>query len=315
MSDRFLVTGALGCIGAWTLRTLVREGVPAVGFDLGTDTGRLELIMDEPELGRVELVRGDVTDLDAVERALDEHAITHVIHLAAMLIPLAKADPPRGAQVNVLGTVNVFEAVKRRRDRVRGLAYASSAAVYSGTAVRLTEDAPPEPATHYGVHKLANEGTARVYWADDGVPSVGLRPYVVYGPGRDQGLTAEPTLAMAAAARGEPYRIAFGGRVQLHYAPDAARAFVDAARRSEEGGALVANLGGPATHVSEIVAAIEAAAPEAAGSIRFDDTPLPFPEEFEGTVHPAPVTPLSEAVRETVELFRARLRAQKSSVS
>ncbi len=315
MSDRFLVTGALGCIGAWILRTLAREGVPAVGFDLSRERHRLELIMDEPELDWVELVRGDVTDLDAVERALDEHAITHVIHLAAMLIPLAKANPPRGARVNVVGTVNVFEAVKRRRERVRGLAYASSAAVYSGTYARLPEDAPPSPATHYGVHKLANEGTARVYWADDRVPSVGLRPYVVYGPGRDQGLTADPTLAMAAAASGEPYRIAFGGRVQLHYAPDAARAFIDAAHGSEEGGALVANLGGPATHVSEIVAAIEAAAPEAAGSITFDDAPLPFPEQFDAVARPAPITPLRDAVRETVELFRARLRAQKSSVS
>lgn len=305
MSDRFLVTGALGCIGAWTLRTLVREGVPAVGFDLGTDTRRLELVMTPDELARVELVRGDVTDLPAVERALDEHGITRVIHLAAMLVPMAAADPPRGALVNVVGTVNVFEAAKRRG--LRGLAYASSAAVYGGAGGTLPEDAPPAPATHYGVHKLANEGTAGVYWADGGVPSVGLRPYVVYGPGRDQGLTAGPTLAMEAAARGERYRIGFGGRVQLHYAPDAARAFVDAARRSEQGGALVANLGGPATHVSEIVAAIEAVVPEAAGSITFDDAPLPFPEAFEGTAHPAPVTPLRDAVRETVEHFRARL--------
>ena len=99
---------------------------------------------------------------------------------------------------------------------------------------------------------------------------------------------------MEAAARGEPYRIGFGGRLQMHYAPDAARAFVDGARRSEEGGALVANLGGPAVHVSDIVEAIEAAAPEAAGTITFDEAPLPFPEEFEGVAHPAPVTPLSE---------------------
>jgi UDP-glucuronate 4-epimerase len=304
--ERFLVTGALGCIGAWTLRLLVRDGVAAVGFDLGTDTRRLELVLEEDELRRVELVRGDVTDLGALERTLDEHGITHVIHLAAMLIPLAKADPPRGALVNVVGTVNVLEAVKRRRGRVRGLAYASSAAVYGGGGGRLPEDAPPAPGTHYGVHKLANEGTARVYWEDDGVGSVGLRPYVVYGPGRDQGLTADPTLATAAAVRGEPFRIGFGGRIQLHYAPDAARALVDGARRSEGGGALVGNLGGPAVGVDEIVAAIVAAVPEAAGSITHAEEPLPFPEEFEGAVHPAPVTPLEDAVRETVEVFRAR---------
>jgi UDP-glucuronate 4-epimerase len=304
--ERWLVTGALGCIGAWILRLLAREGLPAVGFDLGADTRRLRLIMDEDELAGIDLVQGDVTDLAAVERALDEHAVTHVVHLAAMLIPLAKADPPRGAHVNVVGTVNVFDAVKRRRDRIRGLAYASSAAVYGGEeGTTVAEDAPATPTTHYGVHKLANEGTAQVYWADDGVSSVGLRPYVVYGPGRDQGLTADPTLAMAAAARGEGYRIGFGGRLQMHYAPDAARAFVDAARSATEG-AVVGNLGGPPVHVAEVVAAIEAAAPEVGGTITFDDAPLPFPGEFEAVARPAPHTPLEVGVRETIELFRAR---------
>ena len=305
--ERFLVTGALGCIGAWILRALLREGIPAAGFDLGTDTARLALILEPEELERIELLQGDVTNLAAVERALDESGATHVIHLAAMLIPLAKADPPRGAHVNVVGTVNVLEGA-RRRERVRGLSYASSAAVYGPDApTRVAEDAPPSPATHYGVHKLANEGAARIYWADDGVPSLGLRPYVVYGAGCDQGITAEPTLAMAAAARGEPYHIGFGGRVQMHYAPDAARAFIEAARRSEEGGALVANLGGPATGIDEVVVAIEQAAPESAGSITFAEAPLPFPEEFEGHVHPAPVTPLREAVAETIAIFRERL--------
>ena len=61
---------------------------------------------------------GDITDLAAVEAVLDDHAITNVIHLAALQVPFCRADPPRGALVNVVGTVNVFEAVKRagRRD-------------------------------------------------------------------------------------------------------------------------------------------------------------------------------------------------------
>src|SRR6266511_2250281 len=208
LSERFLITGMLGCVGAWVARTLVREGAGVVGFDLGTDLRRLELIMEPNEVARVTLVRGDVTDLASLEQALDEHEITNVIHLAAMLIPLVKADPPRGAHVNVVGTVNVFEAVKRRRDRIRGVAYASSAAVYDrADGAWVAEDARGAPVTHYGVHKQANEGTARIYWLDDELPSVGLRPYVVYGPGRDQGVTAAPTLAMEAAARGDGYHI------------------------------------------------------------------------------------------------------------
>jgi UDP-glucuronate 4-epimerase len=303
MSERFLVTGALGCIGAWVCRTLVRDGVPAVAFDLGTSRHRLELIMSADELEGVTFVAGDVTDLAALERALDEHDITHVIHLAALLIPLAKADPPRGAHVNVVGTVNIFEAVKRRG--LAGLAYASSAAVYDAAdGRRVAENAMGHPVTHYGVHKQANEGTARIYWLDDSIRSTGLRPYIVYGPGRDQGLTAAPTLAMEAAARGEAYRISFGGRSQLHYAPDAAHAFIAAARAPSEGGS-VRNLGGPAVEMAAVIAAIEAAAPEVAGRITHDELTLPFPEEFEaGESLP---TPLEVGVCETVEHFRARL--------
>ena len=115
------------------------------------------------------------------------------------------------------------------------------------------------PRTLYGVYKLANEGTATVYAAGDAAsPSVGLRPFSVYGPGRDQGLTAGPTLAIAAAVRGEPYQIGFGGRTQLHYAPDVARAFVRAAR-SAPGGAQTLNLGGPATAIADFVATGQAA--------------------------------------------------------
>jgi UDP-glucuronate 4-epimerase len=294
MRERWLVTGALGCIGAWTAATLVREGVDVVAFDLGTDDRRLRLIAAPEEVERVTSVHGDLTDLEAVERALAEHEVTHVVHLAALQVPFCRADPVLGAQVNVTGTVNVFEAAKRRGLDTT-IAYASSAAVYD-------ERGDVAPRTLYGVYKLANEGTARIYADDDGVASVGLRPFVVYGPGRDQGLTAGPTLAMEAAVRGEPYRIAFGGRTQLHYAPDVARAFVQAAR-SERAGAETFNLGGPATSIADLVAVIEAAVPGA--EISFDDTPLPFADELPKPWFDSPLTPLDQGVRETVEVFRS----------
>jgi len=200
--ERFLITGALGCIGAWSCAQLVRENVPVVLYDLSTNQDRLELLMSPDELEQLTFVQGDVTDLEQLERTVAEQGITHIVHLAAMLLPLVKADPPRGAAVNVVGTTNVFEAAKRQG--VRGIAYASSAAVYGPNSGPRVEDAG-EPTTLYGVFKLANEGTAQVYFEDDGIGSVGLRPYVIYGPGRDQGLTADPTLAMEAAARGEVF--------------------------------------------------------------------------------------------------------------
>jgi UDP-glucuronate 4-epimerase len=299
--ERWLITGALGCIGSWCCAQLVREGHAVVGFDLGEDRGRARLVMTPEEVSSVKFVRGDITNLAAVEQVLASERITHVIHLAAMLVPLAAADPPRGAQVNVVGTVNVFEAV--RRAGLAGLAYASSAAVYDrADGLKVSEHADGHPVSHYGVHKQANEGTARVYWRDNGVASVGLRPHVVYGPGRDHGMTAGPTLAMAAAVRGERYRIPFGGRAQFQYAPEAAALFIDAARDPSQS-ATVRNLGGPCEHVADVVAAIEAVIPEAAGTITFDEERLlPLPEEMEAQ---RPVrTPLQQGVRETIELLR-----------
>jgi nucleoside-diphosphate-sugar epimerase len=302
--ERWLLTGALGCIGAWCSRQLVREGHRVVGFDLGEERDRAELIMSSEEVGEINYIRGDVADLAAIERALASERITHVVHLAAMLVPLAAADPPRGALVNVVGTVNVFEAVRRRG--LRGLAYASSAAVYDrADGVRVAEDADGHPINHYGVHKQANEGAARVYWRDDGVASVGLRPHIVYGPGRDHGMTAGPTLAMVAAVRGERYEIPFGGRAQFQYAPDAARLFIEAAR-SPGDGAVVRNLGGPSEPVSDVVAAIEQALPESAGTITFnEDVLLPLPEEMDA-VRPVS-TPLAQGARETIELLKGVL--------
>jgi UDP-glucuronate 4-epimerase len=289
VSDRFLVTGALGCIGAWTCRLLVDEGVPVTAFDLGSDPHRLRLIMQPQELDRIDFVTGDITELEAVERALAEHEITNVVHLAALQVPFCKADPVLGARVNVVGTVNVFEAAKRAGLRTT-IAYASSAAVYD-------ERGEIAPRTLYGVYKIANEGTARVYWADDGMASIGLRPFIVYGPGRDQGLTAAPTLAMQAAAHGEPYTIPFGGRTQMHYAPDVARAFVQAARSTPEG-AAVYNLGGEAVALAELARLIGA-------EVEVDEQPLPFPDELPEPWFDTPLTPLADGITQTVELFRS----------
>src|SRR6266508_1461072 len=55
----------------------------------------------------------------------------------------------------------------------------------------ITDDSPPKPATHYGIYKVANEETARVYWEEYKIPSMGFRPLSVYGPGRDFGVTAD----------------------------------------------------------------------------------------------------------------------------
>ena len=128
MTDRFLVTGALGCIGAWVVTNLVNEGTSVTAFDLATQPRRLQLLLSPEQLAQVKFVAGDITSLAAVESALDEHEITHIIHLAALQVPFCRANPPLGAAVNVVGTVNVFDAVKRR-PHIKKIVYASSVAV------------------------------------------------------------------------------------------------------------------------------------------------------------------------------------------
>jgi UDP-glucuronate 4-epimerase len=290
-TDRFLITGALGCIGAWTVRNLVREGVPAVVFDLGRDPHRLKLIMTPDELAQVTFVQGDITDLTALEQALDEHAITHVIHLAALQLPFVKADPPLGARVNVVGTVNVFEAVARRKERIERIIYASSAAVYDAAdagepGAVIQHSTAGHPTSLYGVFKQANEGTARIYWQDHRLASIGLRPATVYGPGRDQGITSAPTKAMFAAV-------------------------VACARTPFEGDEIF-NLHGSVAHMSELVAEIEAAVPESLGQITFAEPGFPSPEEFDATaltelIGTLPHTPLREGVAATIALFREKV--------
>jgi nucleoside-diphosphate-sugar epimerase len=313
-TERFLVTGALGCIGAWTVRNLVREGVPVVVFDLGTDTRRLQWLMTPEELARVQLVQGDITDLARLEQALDQYAISHIIHLAALLLPACKANPILGAQVNVLGGLNVFEAA-RRNGQIQRIVYASSIAVYEADVVApgevVTHEAMGRPTNLYGVYKQAIEGAARCYALDHNVSSIGLRPGTVFGVGRDNGITAAPTQAMLAAALGQPYHIPYGGRGEFQYADDVARTFIACARAGFSD-AEVFNLHGSVAHMSEVVAAIEAAAPAARGAITFSEPGFPSPEAFDDSALRAvigalPYTPLLEAVAETVAIFRQQV--------
>jgi nucleoside-diphosphate-sugar epimerase len=212
-----------------------------------------------------------------------------------------------GALVNVVGTVNVFQAA--RRAGVPHVVYTSSIAVFDRGPEkgRLMADAPARPASHYGAYKLANEGTARAYWNDFGVSSIGIRPMTVYGPGRDQGLTSSPTKAVLAAVLGYAYEIGFGGATLFHFAGDVGRALVAAARSSVDG-AHVANLNGVRAPVSDIVASLQDLVGSSADGITLNPSALPFPDDVDTSgldiIGPPPVTPLSEGVAATVEFFR-----------
>ena len=323
MSDeKFLITGAMGCLGSWVVCNLAQEGVKTTVFDLSTDKRRLELIMSADEIAEVSFVHGDITDTEAVKTVVVTNHITHIIHLAALQVPFCKANPPVGAAVNVVGTVNVFEAAKAAG--IEQIVYASSVAVYGRKDEYpdhlLSHEAPLHPLNHYGVFKQANEGTARIYWQDDGIASIGLRPYILYGPGRDQGMTSTPTKAMLAAASDEAYHISFGGYSGFQFNDDVAKIFIQAARTPFQG-AGVFNLRGAVAHMSEVVAAIEAAEPSAKGRITHEEASLPFAEgqddaELRRLLGDIPNTTLADGVAQTITLFKLAIadgRLAKSS--
>jgi nucleoside-diphosphate-sugar epimerase len=282
----------------------------------------MRLIMDDDAVDRVDFVQGDITDETRFMEVVRATNITHILHLAALQVPFVRANPILGARVNVVGTAIVFETARLLPDQIEGLVYASSIAVYGTPDMYppgpLADDAPLAPVTLYGVTKEANEGWAAIYWQDYGLASVGLRPFFVYGPGRDQGVSSTPTKAMAAAAVGRPYHISFGGVDTYQHADDVASAFI-AAARTKPNGAPVYNLGGTLASVDDVVAAIKRAIPESAGTITFNPEPLFTPNGVEGKavealLGPIEWRPLDQGVQDTVEVLRQAAAAGRLDI-
>ena len=179
----------------------------------------------------------------------------------------------------------------------------------------VADNSPLLPDSFYGVYKAANEGTAKVYATGHGIGSVALRPFIVYGLGRDQGMTSDPTKAMLAAAAGVPFRIKFSGSMLLTYAPDCARAFIASARAAAGSGeAISLNVPGQRIGVPALAGLIEDILPGSGGLITWEDNPLPVPSLLAGpalrdAVGDVPGTALADGVRETIKGFQDALAA------
>ena len=296
--DRILVTGASGFLGAWVVRELIRRQVPCVLFDRDPDLRRLDdLLPGRPDLP---VETGDIADLPTILDVVRRHEPTAVIHLAALQMPFCRPNPMLGAQVNVLGTLAVFEAA-RQLGSIRQIVYASSAAVigpeeyYQGRTV--TDESPLAPATHYGVFKQANEGAARVYFNDHKVSSIGLRPWTVYGLGRDQGLTSDATRAIKAALLGRPYKLRYSGRNALQFARDVAAAFVLCALDSRQVGKTF-NLRGDVIEMTDFIQTLEELLPQSKGLIEL--LRRPYPRRLRSRrrrAAPLPARPAAHAAR------------------
>lgn len=302
MSEAVLVTGGSGFIGTWVLKELLHVGARPVVVDVRPGAERWNRVLGR-QVEKVKFAPIPLTDRDQLQALLESHGITRIIHLAALLTPACQQDPWLGFQVNVHGSMAVFDAA-RRTGKVRSISQASSYAVY-GPEREWDENRP----THfYGAFKQSVDLIVQQHWHHFKLPSVAIRPHVVYGPERDQGLTAGPSLACKAAANGECYRIGYTGRANYDYVEDVARAFVRAAFECPPGANVVDLIGDSAT-VDDFIRAIEGAAPNIASRIVADGPPIPAsippkPNSIANLFPDWQTTPLRDGVRRTVDFYR-----------
>ncbi|MGV6875011.1 NAD-dependent epimerase/dehydratase family protein [Pseudochelatococcus sp. B33] len=294
---RILVIGGTGFIGARVIARLLAAGMRPRIVDFAPNAARLR----PGDAAACEFVTGDVTSADAVAAASE--GCDGIVHLAGMLTVDCARDPARASAVNLTGSINVFEAAKQAKLPV---AYLSSAGVFGPDSADT-----PFPMTIYGVTKLAVEGVARVYAADHGVPSLGLRPYIVYGPGESSGIAAGPSIAIAASLRREPATIRFSGRAGFVHVDDVARLLV-AALSGGLAGSPVLTVAGQTCGVDEFVD--ELVRQTGWTGITVAGSPLKIPGDLASDPVPAwlgdhPVTPVNAGIAKTLDELRRQVPA------
>jgi len=294
---KVLVTGGSGFIGVWIVRRLLQRGIGVRVFDINSNRTIMREIVG-PQANELDWHVGDVSRM--TDLSLAAEGCQAAVHLAGVLLPACRDNPVRGAEINLIGTLNLFEV---------GIRNGFEKVVYSSTAgVFGPEDGQvPRPVTHYGAFKLATEGSARAYWEDHGFPSVGFRPFVIYGPGRETGLSAGPSLACRAAARGEAYTVPYTGTAGYVYVEDVAAAF-EAALFANVPGATVFNLVGEVASVDDVITAIQQQVPEAV--LKAEGAPLPIAsgiaaDDLHELFAGLPRTALADGIAATIEHYRA----------
>jgi len=312
----FLVTGAQGCIGSWVIKNLLDMGHAVTAFDIDHRPVRLSLLLAPDQLENIHFACGDINDLELIKTVIDQRSISHIVHLAGLMTPDCKSRPVIGATVNILGTLTIFEAAKAYKGQVRCVAYASSGAVMGldedYDSLPIKDRASRIPATLYGVFKTTAEECARIYWQDEGIRSVGLRPPVVYGPGRDRGLTAGVTLAIKAALLDQDCEIGFNGPANMEFVDDVAKGFVLCALKEPEE-APSFNMLGEILEVEEMIRMIKDILPSSKSKLARVEMRMAMVNQVDDSgiqslIGPFTRTAFREGARRTADFFRRLLR-------
>ena len=266
---KIIIFGGCGFLASWIVKSFLLKGYNISIFDLKIKKELLSYVVGK-DINKIKFIQGDITNYDQVQEATSK--MDHVINLAGLMTPDCSSNPILGAKVNVLGSINVFEALKK--NNIKFLVYASSAGVFG-----QKDKYNPFPETHYGAYKLAVEGVARAYFNEANISSVGIRPYVIYGPGREIGGTAGVTLACKAAKQGYNYTINFSGKAGFVFVEDVTN-LVERLIDKAPIGALTMNINGITTSVENFVSIIKKIIPDA--KVKFNGKSLNVVEEILG---------------------------------
>ncbi len=177
---KVLITGGAGFIGSHTADLLMSQGIQVKVLD-NLSSGFRHNLPESNEL--LEFVEGDICDKQRVNECMKD--VSHCLHLAAQVSVVASLeDPEFSAQQNIIGFLNVLEAVKNHK--VKKLVYASSAAVYGEPSeIPLPENASKTQLSPYGLEKQVNEQYSALYHELYQVSSLGQRFFNVFGPRQD----------------------------------------------------------------------------------------------------------------------------------
>ena len=308
----FLVTGGAGFIGSRLTARLLAEGARVRVLDNFSTGSPASLPAAEAHGSDLEIIRGDVRDLPAVERAAA--GVTAIFHQAAMRsVPRSVADPLGANENNVTGTLQVFEAA--RRTGVPRVVYASSSSVYGDRPeLPKREDQVPAPISPYAVSKVAGEQYGQVWHRLYGVETVGLRYFNVFGPGQDPASEYAAVIPkfILWGLRGEPLEVHGDGRQSrdFTYIDNVVDANLLAARVPDVGGEVFNVGGGERTSLLEIIARLEKilgrALPRRHTPLRAGDVPHTLADVSKGQrlLGYTPRVDFADGFARTVEYFR-----------
>ncbi|MFA6049693.1 MAG: NAD(P)-dependent oxidoreductase [Candidatus Paceibacterota bacterium] len=178
MNRRILVTGASGFVGAALIRRLKETPGNMV------ITIRRDYIPSEPILEDV-CLRGDITDYDLVRRAVADFEVDTIFHLASQsIVRICAADPVTAYNVNVMGTVNILEAVRSvGGGRVKSVVVSTSDKAFGHAPAPYTEETPLMPKYTYEATKACQDIVCQNYFHNYEVPVKIARFSNIYGPG------------------------------------------------------------------------------------------------------------------------------------